>query len=118
MGPPARPRRSPSPTTKDVSPRKSLRKQTRQPSRMLLRRVFSSLRATQMQVLRSMKPYRKSIRLQEVLQEECQVVCQVECQEDSQVHQVVKKPVELQMPEMSMISTEQYYNSFLSKSRP
>merc|ERR1712157_370577 len=112
MGPPARPRRSPSPTTKDVSPRKSLRKQTRQPSRMLLRRVFSSLRATQMQVLRSMKPdrkrlrlsstqsCRKSIRLQEVLQEDCQV------------HQVVKKPVELQMPEMSMISTEQYYNSF------
>merc|ERR1712157_379696 len=102
-----------------INSRTSLRKQTRQPSRMLLRRVFSSLRATQMQVLRSMKPNRKrlrlsstqscrkSIRLQVVLQEECQEVCQVVCQEDSQVHQV-EKPVELQMLEMSMISTEQY----------
>merc|ERR1712012_783686 len=124
-------------TIKDVFPRKRLRrwskmqrntrtsskKQTRPLSKMLLRKVFSSLRATQMLALRSTKPNRKrlrpnstqscrkSTRLQVVHQEECQVVCQAVCQEECQevVYQIWAR-VQLQMLETSMISTEKMYN--------
>merc|ERR1712003_92585 len=99
--------------------RTSSRKQIRLPLRMLLRKVSSSLRVTQMQALRSMKPNkkrlrqsstqscRKSIRLQVEHQEECQVVCQAVCQVVCQEAWQVWAPlVELQMLVMSMISTE------------
>merc|ERR1712119_9725 len=102
------------------------RKLIKLPLRMLLRKVFNSLRATQMQALRSMKPNkkrlrqsstqscRKSIRLQVEHQEECQVVCQAVCQEVWEVWvecQIWAAPlVELQMLVMSMISTEKYCN--------